>query len=305
LPDALSSTSTRRAAFEYLDALLELNCNAFDLAASYQIGGTERLFGNWIASRHHRDRLLLISKGGHPYPIIQPNRLTPAQLESDLHASLRRLRTDRVELYLVHRDAPLAALEPVAETMASFVRTGKIGAWGVSNWTHDRIAEMDKITRAAGLPPIVASSPQFSLVDWEKPPWAGCVSISGDRGQQARAYYERTQIQILAWSPLGSGFLSPSVQGRAESRSSRLYGSPANFERKRRAESLALRYHLDPVEIALAYLFEQRFPVAAVVAASTVAKMRVNLHAASLKLSAGDVAWLERGEPAALTGRTR
>ena len=126
-----------------LDALLAEGCTGFDLAASYQLGGTERIFGRWMASRRNRDRLFIVGKGGHPYPGIRPNRLTAGALSADLEASLRRLGTDRLDLYLLHRDFPGAPLEPKVETLAAAVRAGKIQGWGVSNWTVPRIGPLD------------------------------------------------------------------------------------------------------------------------------------------------------------------
>jgi len=170
LPDALVSAGARERGFRYLDEMLQLGCTALDIAASYQIGGTERLIGNWMHARKNRDRLFLITKGGHPYPVVQPHRLTLRALDDDLHASLRRLRTERVELYLLHRDDVDAPLEPIVATLAARHREGKIGAWGVSNWSHERIAALDALARAAGTA-LKASSPHFSLAEWNTPPW--------------------------------------------------------------------------------------------------------------------------------------
>ena len=127
LPDALAGRSRREAELRTLDALVEAGCSAFDLAASYQLGGTERLVGHWLASRGLRQKLFLVGKGGHPYPGLRPNRLTPEALSADLDASLRRLRIDRFDLYLLHRDFPGAPLEPIVETLAAADRAGRSG----------------------------------------------------------------------------------------------------------------------------------------------------------------------------------
>jgi aryl-alcohol dehydrogenase-like predicted oxidoreductase len=291
LPDALLSTGERARAFRYLDAALEAGCPAFDLAASYQLGGTERLFGNWIASRRNRDELFLITKGGHPYPVVQPHRLTPGALRDDLHASLRRLRTERVDLFLLHKDDPDARLEPILESLAKHEREGKFGAWGVSNWSDERIRALDALAPAAGLSRPSASSPHFSLLEWSRPPWKGSTTISGDANRRARAFYARTQLPVLAWSPLGHGFFSMDGGG-----SLRTYGTAANFARKQRAEELGREQGRSAAQIALAYLLNQPFPVFAIVSASTPEKMRSNLEAGQIRLSEGDARWLESGE---------
>ena len=286
LPAPLARSSRRDQELRRLDALVEAGCSAFDLAASYQLGGTERLFGQWLSSRGLRDRVFLVDKGGHPYPGIRPNRLGAAALAADLHASLRRLGVERLDLYLLHRDFPGAPLEPMVRTLAAAHREGKIGGWGVSNWSVPRIEAVQAAAREEGLPAMAASSPHLSLVDWARPPFPGSVSIAGPGGREARAFYARTRLPVLAWSPLGSGFLTSGRTGGC-------YGSTANVARRERAAALARERGWTPAQVGLAYLFSQPFPVSAVVAASTGAKMRENLAAAGFRLTAGELAALE------------
>jgi aryl-alcohol dehydrogenase-like predicted oxidoreductase len=287
LPDLLTGRARRDAELRTLDALVEAGCTAFDLAASYQLGGTERLVGQWLASRGHRQKLLLIGKGGHPYPGLRPNRLTADALSADLDASLRRLGIERLDLYLLHRDFPGAPLEPIVEALATAHRAGKIQAWGVSNWTVDRIEAIGAVARRAGLPPPAASSPHFSLVDWVRPPWTGSVSIAGASNREARSFHQRTQLTVLAWSPLGSGFLTSGADRGG------CYGSAANVARRERVRALARERGCTPAQIALAYLFSQPFPVSAVVRASTGDKMREDLAAAAMRLTPAEVEALE------------
>jgi len=286
LPDSLAGRSRLEQELRRIDALVEAGCTAFDLAASYQLGGTERLFGRWLASRGLRDRLFLVGKGGHPYPGIRPNRLGAEALAADLHASLRRLGVEHLDLYLLHRDFPDAPIEPMVRMLAAAHREGKIRGWGVSNWTVERIEAIQAAAAAEGLPAMAASSPHLSLVDWVRPPWSGSVSIAGPAGRQARAFHAQTQLPALAWSPLGSGFLTGD-------RNDRCYGSPANVARRERVRALARERGWTPAQVGLAYLFSQPFPVSAVVAASTGEKMRENMAAGAFRLTAGEVEALE------------
>src|SRR5262249_17312239 len=201
-------------------------------------------------------------------------------------ASLRRLSVERIDLYLLHRDFPGAPLEPLVEMLGAARRAGKIDGWGVSNWAHSRIEAITALATGAGLPPPAASSPHLSLVDWVHPPWSGSVSIAGPAHREARAFPLRTQLPVLAWSPLGSGFLTSDVHRPS-------YDSPANGARRERLRALARERGSTPAQLGLAYLFSQPFPVSAVVAASTVEKMRSNLEAAAIRLTAGEVRALE------------
>jgi aryl-alcohol dehydrogenase-like predicted oxidoreductase len=289
LPDALESGAARARAFAFLDGLLEMGCTAFDMAASYMLGGTERLFGAWMASRRNRDLLYLVSKGGHPYPVVGRHRLGRRALSADLDGSLRRLRVERIDLYLLHKDDDMEPLESILETMTAFTSSGKIVGWGVSNWTHARIRAMAAIAKGAGVAGASASSPHFSLVRWTQPPWPGSVSIAGEEGADGRAYHEETQLPVLAWSPLGGGFFG-------SGRHAAPYANAANEERRRRAEALGAKRAASAAQVALAYLLHQPFPVFAVVAARTADHMKRNVDATAIRLSPGELRWLEGGE---------
>jgi aryl-alcohol dehydrogenase-like predicted oxidoreductase len=295
LPDILTPSTACQRAFRVLDGAIEAGCRALDIAASYQIGGTERVIGAWMESRKNRQDLYLISKGAHPLPIVRPNRLTPRDITADLQASLHRLRTDHLDLYLLHRDHPDASLPALVQTLAEHQRSGKILAWGVSNWSHQRIAELDALAKEAGLPTVAASSPHFALAEWERPPWKGCVSIAGEDNREARAYYARTQLPVLAYSPLGRGFFSARDDGVGRGR---IYGSPKNLAKRHRADILARKLGATRTEIALAYVLDQPFPVYAIVAVSSSEHMRQSLTAARLRLGPDELRWLESGEEA-------
>jgi aryl-alcohol dehydrogenase-like predicted oxidoreductase len=304
LPDALTPAAGRKAALAHLDALVEAGCTAFDTAAIYQAGGTERLLGAWLARGGPalRARVQLVTKGVHPNPLLPgSSRFSARELTRDLEASLRRLKVERVEVYLMHRDDPRAPFEPLVEALGAWVRAGKVGAWGVSNWGPARLAAADAHARAAGLPPPAVSSPHFSLLDWVRVPWPGCVSLAGEAGAEARAFHARTGLPVLAWSPLGHGFLSDKLEaGKAPGDAAlkdavRTYGSEANWARKARCAEVARARGVSPAQVALAWLFHQPFPVSAVVAASTAGRMKSNLEAAALRLTASEVHYLETG----------
>ena len=124
-------------AFSLLDNAFELGCNAFDTARVY--GDSERTLGAWIRQRRNRDEVVVISKGCHPGRSGRP-RLSPIDVSEDLHASLKALGADFIDLYLLHYDDPTAHLDPLMERLNRHVDEGKIGAIGASNWSHERIA---------------------------------------------------------------------------------------------------------------------------------------------------------------------
>jgi aryl-alcohol dehydrogenase-like predicted oxidoreductase len=284
--------SQQDATFRLLDRARELGDVGIDVAASYQLGGSERLLGLWLERSGNRARIYLSSKGGHPIPVLAPNRLRPKDITADLHASLKRLKTDFLDLYLLHRDHEDADLDAIARTLASHQRAGKIVAFGVSNWHHTRVAELAKRVRESEGLELAASSPQFSLAAWSRPLWEGCVSISGEAGAAGRQYYEATQLPVIAYSALGRGLLGAGASSQAPQE----FRHAQNHARQTRAEALARRLGWTATEVALAYLVSQPFPVHPVIATSNIGHLTENLAALERRLSPADSAWLERGD---------
>lgn len=271
--------STERGLFRRLDAFSDLGLSAFDLAASYAAGGAERVFGRWLSTRGGRANLFIITKGGHPVPVVAPHRLGARALRSDLTSSLRRLRTDGVDLYLLHRDDQHTPLEEIVESMLRFRREGKIERWGVSNWTCARLEQLRTIAEAAGFP-LSASSPHLSVFSWARPPWPGTVSITGDAA--ATAYHLERPIPVLGWSPLGGGFL---FGGGSRS----TYDHPANRLRRERVRQIAEDRGTSLAAVALAVLLHSRLDPSLIVASSQIGHMRANLDALDLELTSREL----------------
>lgn len=304
LPGPLASQSSKADTLRLLDEMVDIGCTAFDTAAIYQAGGTERLLGEWLSARRNRDKLFLITKGAHPNVVLQSSRFNAKALTEDLHASLQRLRTDSIELYLLHRDDPSKPLDEVLDLLARFQGEGKIRSFGVSNWTLPRLESAARYLRDHNQPPLAANSPHFSLLEWVRTPWPGTQSLAGAGAKAAREFHAKTQLPVLAWSALGHGFFSDRITETTkpglfdlQTRSClKAYGSPSNFGRKKRAEELATKHGVSSPQVALAYLFHQPFPVFAIVASSSAARMKKNIEASELSLTEAEIRYLETGE---------
>lgn len=265
----------------YLDQAYELGVRALDTAASYQLGGTERALGGWIAKRP-RETLFLVTKAGHPHAFLVPNRVRKEAILCDVDASLRRLRTDWVDLLLLHRDHPRASFDEILETMERVREQGRCRGWGVSNWTPARIAGLAARAHELGLRGPAVSSPQFSLLAWSAPPWPGSVDLSGQRNEDARRFYARHRLPVLAWSPLCGGalFRSPLPGG---------WQGAANEARQRAARELATRRNLSLGAVALAYLGAQPFPVVPIVATRCIDRLHQHVEAISTRLEPAEL----------------
>jgi len=285
---------------DLLDCAYEAGWTALDTAQIYCGGESERILGRWLSSRGVRDEMFIITKGGHPSR--DRNRVTSFDIAADLHDSLARLRTDYIDLYLLHRDDPDLPVGPIVETLNEHIQAGCVRAIGGSNWTHERIEEANAYAEAHGLVPFAASSPNFSLADQVESPWGkGCITISGPDGADVRAWYERAGMPVFTWSSLARGFFSGRVRGNdpegakeiLEESSVRAYCCDENFQRLQRAEQLADQKGLSVAQIALAYVLAQPFNVFPIVGAATPSEIDSNLAALDVRLTESECAWLD------------
>lgn len=277
-----------------LDELYALGVTAFDTARVY--GKAEQSLGAWLASRGLREKVILLSKGGHPN-VLGMRRLDEKSVRRDFATSCRLLHTDYIDIYLLHRDDPRRPAGEMVELLNALHAEGKIGAFGGSNWAHTRLEEANEYAYSHNLIPFAMSSPYYGLGDMVKDPWGnGAVSVAGPSHVQAREWYQRTKMPLLAYSVLGHGLFSGKVHERrdfAEGWARRAFGSAENFERVRRIEQLAAEKHCSVAQLALAWVLNAELNTFAVVSASSASRMRENLAAAEMTLTAEERAWLD------------
>ena len=280
----------------HLDAVFELGCTTFDTAHIYGSGDNERTVGRWIRSRDIREQVVIIGKGAHFND--DRNRVTPFDISSDLHDSLARLRSDYIDLYLLHRDDPAVPVGPLVEVLNEHLVAGSIRAFGGSNWTHARIEEANAYARSRGLVPFVASSPHFSLAEIVQYDYPGVVSIAGRAGAQARHWYAHEHMPLVPWSSLSGGFLSGRITrgARAAPRDAtalRLFESQANLRRLERARALARDRGLSVPQVALGYLLTQGLNVFPIVGPKQVDHFKKDVAALDVQLTPQEIGWLD------------
>lgn len=286
------------ASFALLDAAYGAGITAFDTARHYS-QGNEAIVGRWVRERGLRDEVVIIGKGAHHSP--DRKRVTPDDIAADLEESLHQFGFDTIDLYLLHRDDPEAPVGPIVEALNGHLRAGKIRAFGGSNWSHDRIAEANAYAAARELVPFVASSPHFSLVEQVEAPWPDCISIAGPGGAEARTWYEREQMPVIAWSSLAGGFLSggfsrdsPGALPEAVAEQARrVYGSDANYERLERASVLATELGLTVPQIGLAYALSQPLNLFTIAGGESKREVALNAAAVAVCLSLETREWLD------------
>lgn len=283
--------------FSLLDDAFELGYTTLDTARAYP---SEEPIGEWMQARKNRDKLVIISKGGHPSMLRK--RVTPYDITSDLFESLAALKTDYIDIYLLHRDDTDLPVGPIVEILNEHLKAGRIKAFGGSNWTHERLREANEYAAAHGLVGFIASSPHYSLAEQVEEPWApGCIAISGPSNERARQWYAETGIPVFAYSSLARGFFSGRIsRSRFENNKASIdqacltaYCYEQNFKRLDRAEILAKEKGIPIPQVALAYIMSQPMTVFPIIGAENRSELESNLDVLDIKLTEKEVAWLD------------
>ena len=277
VPDDRESVAT-------LHRALELGVTFLDTAEAYGPFSNEELLGRALESR--RDQVVLATKFGFRF---DGNQLTgtdsrPTHIREVVEASLRRLRTDRIDLLYQHRVDPAVPIEDVVGTMGDLVREGKVLYLGLSE------AGEATIRRAQAEHPISALQSEYSL--WERNLESDILPLLRELG-----------IGLVAFSPLGRGFLTGTAK-RAEDYPEGDYrrGDPrfqgANFDANIRAASvvqdLARRKAATPSQVALAWLLHKGGDIVPIPGTKRRRYLEENLAAATLALTREEIAELDR-----------
>ena len=263
----------------------ELGIDFIDTANVYSRGQAEEFLGEVLAGRP-RDSYVLATKLFWPMP-DGGSGLSREQVLTQLDASLRRLRTDYVDLYQCHRYDWNVPLEETMEALSEVVRQGKVRYLGFSEWPEEKIREAQAMD---GVEHFVSSQPQYSMV-WRGPE-RDVIPASRELG-----------ISQIVWSPLAQGVLTgkyrpgePPPQGsRATSESMGGFmeraRNPLLLERVQRLVPVAEGLGLSMAQLALAWVLRQENVSSAIIGASRPEQVEDNAAASGVEL---DAATLEK-----------
>jgi len=284
---------TPDAANLLLDAWREAGGNVVDTAHLYNGGYSERALGRWIESRGKREELVVLTKGAHHN--VDRRRVTPEDITCDLRDSLARLRTDYVDLYILHRDDPDVPVEVIVDALNEHHQAGRIRAFGGSNWTTARLDAANAYAAREGLIGFAASSPHLCLAVPNEEIWPGCLDA---RSAEDLAWYRQHQLPLFAWSSQARGFFSGAFTPANIAESElmhRVYDNPGNWERLQRAKQLGALRGFSAIEVALAWVLNQPFPTFPIIGPTTVAELHSSLRALELELTPEELEWLDLG----------
>ncbi len=268
------------------DAWMEAGGNAFDTGFVYGAGLHERVLGQWIHNRGVAADVVVVVKGAHP-PYCFP-QVVAAQLA----ISLDRLGLDRAPIYILHRDNPDVPVGEFVDALNRLHRAGRIGIFGGSNWSIERFREANAYAAANGLEPMRILNNNLALAVMERPVWRGCVTSNAP---ETLDFLREEGVVHLSWSSQARGyFLEQALRNRlpAATAPETCFGSDANAERRRRAETLAAEHGVSAHNIAMAWVLAQPFASFALVGPRTAGEIVTTLPALTVDLDAETVAWL-------------
>ena len=274
----------------YDDYFLERGGNLFDTPAIGTAPPTKSSANGPASPAASASKIVIFGKGGHT-----PN-CNPAMMIRQINESLEAMKTDRLDLYMLHRDNPDVPVGEFVDALNEMKQLGRINVFGGSNWTMERLDAANEYAGKKGLAGFVAVSNNFSLADALDVPWGGCVASTSAAW---RKWLTDRQMALIPWSSQARGFFTDrSAPDKHEDEMlERCFYSDQNFDRKRRASELAGKLGVDPVAVALAYVLYQPFPTFPLIGCDADLRNRLQLPAVEVpKLSLQQVKWLNLEE---------
>jgi aryl-alcohol dehydrogenase-like predicted oxidoreductase len=276
-----------------LDRAVAAGVNFVDTADIYgQDGLSERVLGSWIAARGARDKIVLATK--FRFTMGEgPNRSGASRyrIMKCVDDSLRRLRTDRIDLYQIHMQDITVPEDETLRALDDLVTAGKVLYLGCSNYAAYRLMRSLWLARTSQRAPFVTLQAQYSLVvrDLEREH----IPLCRDEG-----------LGILPWSPLAGGFLTgkfergkpPQGGTRLGEKAERLarYDAERNWKILDAVRAVARETGATPSAVSLAWLLSRPQVSSVIFGARTIEQLETNLLAAELALSAEQLATLDQ-----------
>ena len=269
---------------------IDLGVTLIDTAEIYGPYTNEELVGKALSG--HRDDVVLATKFGMvSHAGDGPGHLdsSPANIRTTVEGSLKRLGTDRIDLYYQHRVDPKTPIEDTVGALAELVSEGKIRHIGLSE------AWVDNIRRAHAVHPITALQSEYSL--WTR-----------DQEPEVLPLLRELGIGLVAYSPLGRGFLTGQIKSTSDfddgdNRKNNPRFTGENFEHNLRAvaevEAIATEVGATPGQVALAWLLAQGDDIAPIPGTKRVSRVEENVAADAVELTPEQVAKLTAVSPAA------
>ncbi len=290
--------------YAIMDAAMEAGLNFFDTADAYPLGGgldtigvTEEIIGRWMAERGNREQLILATKCWAPTRRGANNHgLSRQHIMESVHASLKRLQTDWIDLYQAHAFDPNVPIDETLRAFDDLVRDGKVRYVGCSNYPAWRLAEALAAARELGVSGYASVQPRYNI-------------LYRDIETELLPLVRSAGLGVLVYNPLAGGFLSGKYSreaglqdgtrftlGNAAQRYQERYWNDAQFDAVAPLKAAAEAAGVDMVSMAVAWVLRQPGISSAIIGASHPGQLASNLAAPDFEwsdelLAACDAPW--------------
>ena len=300
--------NTQKEAFEQMDFALDQGINFFDTAELYAVppreetyGNTESIIGNWFEKTKKREKVILATKVAGParnYLRKGKNSFVGNNLDDAINDSLKRLKTDYIDLYqlhwpernvnnfgkmnYIHKENEWNSFEEVLENLKKYIDQGKIRYIGLSNETPWGVMNYLELHKDKNLPRMMSIQNPYSLLNRTYEIGLSEVSI-------------REKIGCLAYSPLASGYLSGKYRNGSLPKESRIerdgdfwkyrYNTPNMEKAVEEYYKISKKYNIDMSQMSLKFCEVQNFMTSVIIGATKMEQLKTDIESVNVNLS--------------------
>jgi len=276
----------------HFGAALEAGVNFFDTADVYSVGASEEITGRWLNEMASRDDIVVATKV-HGAMGKGPNRrgLSRKHIIEACENSLRRLRMDYIDLYQIHRWDFSTPIEETLEALDSLVRSGKVRYLGASSMAAWQFSKALFTAREHGWQRFISMQNHYNLIYREEE--REMIPLCVDQG-----------VALIPWSPLARGFLASkrkreggdaaTLRSRTDEFGKSLYRDESDFAVADALEQVAQARGVSPTQVACAWILQAPGVTSPIIGATKLAQLEELFASVDLKLSAEEVALMEK-----------
>ena len=292
---------SKEQGFSCMDYYFENGGTTIDTANIYGRWGEEHqavseiIIGNWMKERNNRENVRIITKGLHPYMLsLDFPRVSEKAIVEDVEDSLNNLKTDYIDIYLLHRDDKNVEVGELMEQLHKYVTQGSIKIIGASNWTVERILEANKYARDKNLTPFSVSSIEWSLAQTTKE-FDVFSDLPHMDSTEIKKYMD-IQIPVLAWSAIANGIITKVIENGEASLKENVRNKFYNKVTRNRIENVRIimeKTKLNSTQLSLGYITNHMLSGAAIIGCSSLEQLKKSMEAADVVIDKKDVMFLE------------
>ncbi|MBI5476722.1 MAG: aldo/keto reductase [Ignavibacteriales bacterium] len=274
----------------FIKHALELGINFFDTADMYSLGRSEEIVGKALKDFTKRDQVIIGTKVYWPMSDEPNNKgLSRKHLMGSIDASLKRLGTDYVDLYQIHRWDYETPIEETMETLNDIVRAGKARYIGASSMFAYQFAKTFRVAEQHNWTKFVSMQNHYNLIYREEE-------------REMIPFCKEEGIAVIPWSPLARGFLAgnrkPNFEGdtnraKTDKYAHDLYYSESDFKIADRVAEIAKKHSIQPIQIALAWMLNKDYVTSPIIGASKLEQIDDAVKALDIKLDNDEIKYLE------------